>query len=518
MKNKIDREIPDYLLQAGWKPYNGKDALDGVVYHKSGPMVRACIKPQESKVLPSLREAILQCGLRDGMIISFHHHFRDGDYIIGLVMHEIASLGIKNITIAASSLGSAHDFLCDMMESGIVTGLQTSGLRGKIGEAVSNGKLNTPAIIRSHGGRVRAIESGEIHIDIAFLGASTCDEQGNASGKGGKSDCGVLSYADVDAKYADKVVVITDSLVSFPNHPASIHGIDVDYVVVVDQIGDPSKIATSAAKITQDPRNLLLAERCAQVITKTSYFRDGFSFQTGVGGPSIAATSFLRQPMLQHDIHIGLAIGGISKPMVDLLREGLIKNIADTQDFDLDAAASVNCQPGHFEISASEYANPMNKGAFVNKLGYVILAALEIDVHFNVNVITGSDGILRGAPGGHPDAAQGAKCTIIVAPLIRNRMAIVCDRVVTVTTPGEDVDVLVTDYGIAVNPRRHDLAEQLQQAGISLTSIEELRDIAYQIAGKPDPLEFGERVVALVEARDGTLLDVVRQIHSFHTY
>ena len=145
-------------------------------------------------------------------------------------------------------------------------------------------------------------------------------------------------------------------------------------------------------------------------------------------------------------------------------------------------------------------------------MDFVILAALEIDTGFNVNVVTGSDGVLRGAPGGHPDAAAGAKCTIIVTPLVRGRMATVCERVVTVTTPGESVDVLVTDYGIAVNPARSDIAAALEAAKIPTTTIQALKDKAYSMVGAPDPLVFEDRVVAVMEARDGTLLDVVRRI------
>ena len=163
----------------------------------------------------------------------------------------------------------------------------------------------------------------------------------------------------------------------------------------------------------------------------------------------------------------------------------------------------------------SEYANPANKGAYVNKLDYVVLAALEIDTKFNVNVITGSDGILRGAPGGHPDTAAGSKCCIIVTPLTRGRMATVCEDVVTVTTPGDCVDVLVTDYGTAVNPLRPDLIECLDKAGIPHVTIEELKNKAYSLVGTPDPLEWEDRVVAIVENRDGTILDVVRKIKPF---
>ena len=185
------------------------------------------------------------------------------------------------------------------------------------------------------------------------------------------------------------------------------------------------------------------------------------------------------------------------------------------QDFDLDAVNSIHQTPNHFEMSASQYANPANKGAFVNKLDFVVLAALEVDTDFNVNVLTGSDGVLRGAPGGHPDTAAGSKCCIIVTPLTRGRMATVCEHVVTVTTPGDCVDVLVTDYGIAVNPLRPDLIACLDQAGIPHVPIETLKEKAYSLVGRPEDLQWEDQVVAVLEARDGTILDVVRKIKPY---
>lgn len=512
MRNKVKRDIPDELLVNGREVFQGANVKSGQEYQKVGPKVRSHERPQESKVVQSIREAIEGCGLADGMTISFHHHFRDGDYVVNLVMEQIVALGIKDITIAASSMGTAHDPVADYIEQGIVTGLQTSGIRGRMGEVVSNGKLKTPAILRSHGARVRAIESGEVHIDVAFIGAPTADCYGNARGKGGKSDCGVLSYAMVDAKYADKVVVITDTLVDFPNFPPSIEAVDVDYVVVVDAIGNPKKIASQAARLSQDPRDLMMAENCVKVMAATPYFKDGFSFQTGAGGPSLAANRFLEPLLVEQGIRLSWIIGGITQPAVELLEKGLVGCIVDAQDFDVPSVLSVHTNPNHYEISTSQYANPANKGAFVNKLDFVILAALEIDTDFNVNVITGSDGVLRGAPGGHPDAAAGAKCCIIVTPLVRGRMPTVCERVVTVTTPGETVDVLVTDYGIAVNPLRPDLEKCLDDAGIPHVSIETLKERAYAIVGRPDPVEFDDQVVAIMEARDGTILDVVRKV------
>lgn len=177
MINKVGRDIPDELI-GRHGVYMGAGYRDGETYTKCGVNVRICEKPQGSKLVGSIREAIEKCGMKDGMTVSFHHHFRDGDYVASMVMKEIKAMGIKDVTIAASSLGTAHDAIADMIEEGIVTGIQTSGIRGRLGEVVSAGKLKTPAVIRSHGGRVRAIEEGDVHIDVAFIGAPTADEFG----------------------------------------------------------------------------------------------------------------------------------------------------------------------------------------------------------------------------------------------------------------------------------------------------------------------------------------------------
>ena len=259
----------------------------------------------------------------------------------------------------------------------------------------------------------------------------------------------------------------------------------------------------------------MIAEYAAKALANTKYFVDGFSFQTGGGGPSLAVTRFLKPFMVEKDIKMGFAIGGITRPMVELMKEGLIKTIVDAQDFDLDSIASVNTNPRHFEISTSQYANPLNKGAFVNKLDFVILGALEVDTDFNVNVVVGSDGVLRGAPGGHVDTAAGAKCTIIVAPLLRSRIPTICDRVTSVTTPGESVDIVVTEYGIAINPRRQDLIDSLKDIDVPVWTIEKLKEEAYRLVGRPEEVQFEDKVVAMVEYRDGTIIDVVRKVKEF---
>ena len=516
MINAVGRDIPEEILkQTGKEVFQGNYYKDGKPFKKAGPMVTPVMNHDHDKMVKDIHEALVKCHAHDGMTVSFHHHFRDGDLVVCMVMKEIQKMGLKNITISASSLGKAHDDLVPMIEDGTITNIESSGVRGKIGEAISHGKLKGLATMRSHGGRVRALVTGETHVDIAFIGAPTCDEYGNCRGIGGKTNCGVLSYSYVDGNQADYVVAVTDCLVPFPNYPAHISMTKVDYVCVVDQIGIPEKIATGAAKPTTDQRKLMMAEYCTQVVANTPYFKDGFSYQTGVGGASIASTISLTEIMKERNIKMGFGVGGLTKPMCDLLDDGMVRILLDTQDFDLDAVNNVK-NPNHHRISAGAYANPMNKGAFVNKLDYVILAALEVDTHFNCNVVVGSDGVITGAQGGHPDTAQGAKCTIVIAPLLQGRIPAICTDVTTVTTPGESVDIVVTDYGVAVNPARPDLLEALQKADcVPLKTIEELRDIAYSIVGEPEKVQFGDRVVGIIEARDGTIMDVVREVKPF---
>lgn len=515
MINAVGREIPEEILKkTGKEVFQGVHHFDGYEYRKHGPLTKAVINSNGSKLVESIHDVLVKCGIKDGMTVSFHHHFREGDYVVNMVMEEIHKMGIKDITICASSLGKAHNPIVPYIEDGTITNIYSSGVRGKIGEAISNGKLKGLAVMQSHGGRVRSLVTGEKQIDIAFIGAPTCDDYGNCRGIGGNSDCGVLSYAMVDALHANKVVAITDCLVPFPNFPAHISMTRVDYVVKVDAIGNPEKIATGAAKPTTDQRKLMMADYCTKFVVNAPYFKDGFSYQTGVGGASIASTISLAKEMKERNVRMRFGVGGLTKPMCDLLINDQVDCLLDTQDFDLDAVESVKNMK-HFRISAGQYANPFNKGAVVNKLDFVILAALEVDVNFNCNVVVGSDGIITGAQGGHPDTAAGAKCAIVIAPLLQGRIPAICTEVTTVTTPGESVDVVITDYGIAINPRRQDLIDAMKDVDLPFKTIEELRDIAYSIAGEPEKVQFEDRIVGIIESRDGTIMDVVRQIKPF---
>ncbi len=469
-----------------------------------------------SKMLPSIREAIIKSGLKDGMTISFHHHFRNGDYIVNMVLDEIAKLGIKDLTVAASSLASCHAPMIEHIKNGVVTHIETSGMRGDLAEAVSRGLMDTPVVFRSHGGRADAIANGDIHIDVAFLGAPTCDIMGNANGYNRYEEnatmCGSLGYAKVDAEFADCVVVITDHIVPYPNTPCGIPAVNVRYIVEVENIGDPNGIMSGATRYTKNPKELMIAKQTAEVIEHSGYFKDGFSMQMGSGGASLATARFLREKMEEQGIHCDFALGGITGQIAEMHEAGLIDKILDVQSFDLRAAESLKNNRFHAQIDGCFYAGYDFVGAAVNALDFVILSALEIDVDYNVNVLTGSDGVIRGAIGGHPDTADGAKMSVVVGPLTRGRIPTIVDHVQTVITPGADVDVVVTDQGVSVNPNRPDIAEKLQQAGIRLYTMEELKERAEKIVGKPDPIKYKDKVVGLALYRDNSIIDVIHEI------
>lgn len=461
-----------------------------------------------SKLVSSLREAIAASGLRDGMTVSFHHHLRSGDYVINMVMNEIAAMGIKNLTVNASSLFDVHAPLAEHIKSGVITRIITDYMSEGLGKYISAGIMEQPVEFMTHGGRPTAIMQGKTPIDVAFVAAPAADCEGGCTGKIGRSACGSLGYAFADAELAKKTVVITDGLCKRLEEP-SIDGKYVDFVVSVDEIGDPRGIVSGTTTITRDPVGLIMARDAADVIKYSGLLKDGFSFQTGAGGASLAAAKFLMEIMLEEKIHGGFGLGGITGYMVDMLRAGCFEELRDVQCFDLKAVESIRTDPRHHEISAFEYASPANEHAWVNSLDAVILGATEIDTDFNVNVHTNSSGTIMGGSGGHSDTAAGAKLAMVIAPLFRARQPIITERVSCVSTLGRDIDVFVTQYGIAVNPKNEELRDRLIRAHLPIVSIEELKAKAESLCGVPKALEHGERVVAKVIGRGGEVQDLI---------
>ena len=465
-----------------------------------------------SKVVSSLKEVIALAGVKDGMTVSFHHHLRNGDFVLNMVLDTLAQAGIKDLTVNASSLFDVHMPILEHVQNGVVTQICCNYMAAGVGRAISQGIMEKPVQFRTHGGRPSDISLGRTPIDVAFIAAPTADTMGNCSGKYGKSACGSLGYAFADAMYAKKVVVITDNLVPYPMQDFSISEDWVDYVVAVDAIGDPKGIVSGTTQITRDPVGLVMASHAAQVIKHSGLLKDGFSFQTGAGGASLAAAKFLKEIMLKEGIVGSFGMGGITGYLVDMLREGCFKTLLDVQCFDLKAVESIRTDPRHKEVSAMQYASPSAKSAAVDSLDVVILGATQIDTDFNVNVHTDSNGYIMGGSGGHSDTAAGSKLSMIIAPMFRARLPIVTDHVTCVSTPGSDIDVLVTQGGIAVNPKNVELTRNLKAAGLPIIDIHELKEKTERITGTPKALPRGDRVVAQVISRTGEVLDNIYNV------
>jgi citrate lyase subunit alpha/citrate CoA-transferase len=354
------------------------------------------------------------------------------------------------------------------------------------------------------------VKTGELPVDIAIIAASTADERGNATGVLGENAFGPISYSQVDAMHAKNVIVVTDTIGDYPNGHQEIQERYVDYVAHVDKIGDPKKIMSGTTKVTEDPMKLQIAHDCVELMDAAGIIKDGMVFQSGAGGISLAAMKFLFERLEEKDIVAAVATGGLTKLIVDIYRAGRVKHLYYSQVFDDEAVRFVQ-DTLEMPADIGHYADPTSKGRTIDGLDTVVLGATEVDVHFNVNVNTHSDGRLLHGIGGHQDTAAGSSLCIITAPLYRKMNPIVREEVTTITTPGDVVDAIVTNEGIAINPQRKDIIEKVK-GNINMAPIKKLQEMAYDATGRPQDLEFEDTLVGMTKWFDGTVLDLIRKV------
>lgn len=476
--------------------------------HTYHPFKEAKKYSYNSKVT-NLSNALKKCGLKDGMTISFHHQLRNGDFVINQTMDAVRELGIKDIRLAQTALFDVHEQIIENIKEGTVTRIEGS-INGAVGDFITKNPLRSPVILRSHGGRWSAVKSGELHPDIAVIAAASADERGNCTGIDGPNAFGPISYSEVDAWYADHVIIVTDNLVEYPCKHQEIQERYVDYVAQIDSIGDPKKIVTGSLKITEDPKNLKIAHDCIDIMEASGLIKDNMIFQSGAGGISLAALKFLGDRLMEKNVVARCATGGLTKYIIDIYKAGHVKNIYYSQVFDWESVKFVQDDPG-MPADIGHYADPSSKGRTIDGLDSVVLGATEVDTDFNVNVNTHSDGRLLHGIGGHQDTAAAAFLTIITAPVFRKTNPIIREKVTTISTPGTIVDAIVTDSGISINPKRKDLIEKIK-GKIDIIPIEDLKDLAYEKTGGPVEVKFGDEIIGITKYFDGTVLDNIRNI------
>lgn len=465
---------------------------------------------KENKMVENISELFDKLEIKDGATLSFHHHLRNGDFVLNMVFEEVKRRGIKDITLVASSIFPCHEPIVPLIKDGTIKNVITSYMSGPVAESISHGDLKGTLVMQSHGGRARAIMEGSVKIDVAFIGAPATDVHGNISATEGKAFCGTLGYAIADSIMAEKTVAITDTILELEGK-TEIPSERIDYILKVDTIGDPNGIISGTTRITKDPVGLRIAQKAVEVMVATGLVRDGMCYQSGAGGVSLAVTKFLGDYMESEGIKGKFASGGVTGDLCDMKNRGLFDRIYDVQCFDLKSAEDIKNDPRHITMSAEKYASPY-KDAIVNSLDFVILGATELDTDFNVNVTTGHDGVIMGGSGGHQDTAYGAKVSIIVSKLFQSRIPLIVDRVGVISTPGSTVDVLVTERGVAVNENRKDIIEALKAHDIEVMTIKELKELSDSLTGVPEKKrDESKRVIGYMEYRDGQVLDKIYQ-------
>ena len=503
IKNGVQRMIPK-----GYKAFISDDHFKKETYKK----IEKIHAKKEAQLLASISTAFDTIPIKDGMTISFHHHYRNGDLLVNMVADEIKKRGLKDMVLAPSSIFPVHEPLSELIKNKQITSIYTNYISGDVAETISHGFLKDLLIMDTHGGRARAIETGDIKIDVCFIAASAADITGNANGIDGLNPCGPLGYIYPDLYYAKHKIVVTDTILD----KLTVNDIDhsfVDYIIKVDKIGLSTGIESGTTQMTKDPIQLKIAKDTVTLIKSLNMIKDKMSFQTGAGSTSIAVSHFLKEEMINHNIKGSFASGGITKSLVSMFEHKLFDELYDVQSFDLDAVASYKNNKQHHLMDASQYANPFYKDNIASKLDIVILGATEVDLNFNVNVTTSSTHKLMGGSGGHSDTAYESKLTIITTNLVKSRIPFIKEHIETITTPGSSVDVIVTERGIAINPRRKDLIELLAQSSLNIMPIESLYQKAIELTSKPEPIKHKERIVGLIRYRDGSIIDSIYEVN-----
>ncbi len=461
------------------------------------------------KVVTSLDDIFQDIPIHQYKNISFHHHLRNGDYVLNDVLKYYIEKEVKELNLFPSAIFPKYTSILTLIENNQINNITTNYINGPVAQHISKHGLPGTLKMQTHGGRARAVIDHRNDIDIAFIACPCVDTQGNGIGYEGPNKCGSLGYAVPDSLHAKKVVLVTDYIKETTIENPEILGENVDYILHVNSIGDNQGIVSGTTNITTNPIGVKIAKNTSKLLHHLGVIKNGFSFQSGAGGVSLRVTKDVKDIMLKENIKASFFSGGITKYHVEMLEEGLVEKLYDVQCFDLDAIDSLSRNKEHYPISASKYANPTDPTMVIKDLDVVILGATEIDYNFNVNVTTDSHGTLIGGSGGHSDTASEAKLTVIVSPLIKGRIPIIKERVTTITTLGKNVDAFVTERGIAINPNRKDLLEKLQDSKLPIIPIEELAKVAYNYTGIPKELSLSNEEIGVVEDRTYEINDSI---------
>ena len=511
-----------------YKPFNGAFNDENYAGRIVGRKGAAPIATGKSKV--TTLDAVMEL-IEDGDTISYPHYYRLGDNGMKIVIDKLREQGKRNIKLYANAVFDNTDpWLFEAWQDGIISGVY-GNLYRKFGEHLTNGDLLPwVGVGFSHGNRVRKLQTGEVHVKVAFGPVPIADIHGNSNGVMGKEEhwCGPLGLFSADAEFADYTCLLAGTVSEHLILPNEIPMAQVDFVVPVETPGLASGIGSGTLdleRIRANDFNRIIAENVTNVMRAARVVKEDFGFQVGSGAGLIVLDE-IRKMLKEQEIVANFAIGGVTSMHVDMFKEGTLRYLWHGQLFEPSAKVikSLLEDSGHKAIPAGEYASVANKECLVNMLDVAVLSALEVDVNFNVNTVCANGRIIGGIGGGQ-DVAAGADLTIMFLPLAQGKngkgFPKVVDKVYTRTTPGEVVDVVVTDEYVSVNPASKStyieaILSNAKDSGLKIVSIEELHEKSMAKAAEfgtiPSKTETTDEIVHAIEWRDGTLLDVIKKV------
>ena len=468
--------------------------------------------------------------IRDGDTISYPHYYRTGDLGLKFVVDKLRESGKKDVRIYGNAyFDNCDPWLIEAIRDGVIGGIYGNVYR-KLGANVVAGELLPWVSVGfSHGNRVRKLQTGEVNVRVAFGPVPIADRWGNANGLLGKPEhlCGPVGLFSVDAELAEYVCLLAGTVSDTVVMPTPISMEQVDFVVHTEP-GLNSGIGSGTLDIEKarsNPFNAQVADNITRLIKGSGVVKDDFSFQVG-SGAGLLVLDNIRQMLKAEKIRASFSIGGVTSMHVDMLEEGTLYQLMHGQLFQPSPHMfeSMLNNPRHHEITTPYYASVANKESAVNMLDLAVLSTLEVDLEYNLNTVCAGGRIIGGIGGGQ-DVAAGADLTVIFMPLATGKdgkgFPKVVDKVFTRTTPGEVIDVVVTEEYVSVNPRSHStykdaIIANASKFGVNLVSIEELHRKSNEKAlgfGKlPRTVETLDEVVHVIEWRDGTLLDVIKRL------
>src|SRR5581483_568925 len=151
--NAAGRIVPELVNGRRQTAYMGVNKFRPEGLKANLPIRTAADYPANGdKRVPDLATALRKCGLRDGMVISSHHHLRDGDRVAMMALEAASRVGVKDLMWFPSASFPAQKAVIELMHAGVIDHIEGS-MNGPLGDYCTQGKMRGMGVLRSHGGR-----------------------------------------------------------------------------------------------------------------------------------------------------------------------------------------------------------------------------------------------------------------------------------------------------------------------------------------------------------------------------